>query len=154
MVPNIKNQRSGFSLIELLITVAIIGLLMAVALPSWQDHLDNVDNGLAIVDISRVEQAIERFYIDNNRYPATLAETELDGLLDPWGNSYWYLGFDEDTPSNDKRKDKNLNPVNSDFDLYSMGKDEQTARAFTANFAKDDVVRANDGEFVGLADDY
>ena len=52
------------------------------------------------------------------------------------------------------RKDHFLVPVNSDFNLYSMGADGQTQTPFTAARARDDIVRANDGGYVGLASDY
>ena len=52
------------------------------------------------------------------------------------------------------RKDKYLVPINSDFDLYSMGKDGQSAAALTAKISKDDIVRANDGQYIGLAEAY
>jgi len=52
------------------------------------------------------------------------------------------------------RKDRNLVPINSDFDLYSVGRDGQSAPALTAKVSQDDVVRANNGGFVGLARDY
>jgi len=45
-------------------------------------------------------------------------------------------------------------PVNSDFDLYSKGKDKESVAAFTAKMSHDDIVRANNGMFVGLADDF
>ena len=45
-------------------------------------------------------------------------------------------------------------PVNSDFDLYSLGADGKSAVAFTAKNSHDDVVRANNGAFIGLAEDY
>ena len=52
------------------------------------------------------------------------------------------------------RKDKNLVPVNTDYDLYSMGEDGRSVGPFTAKASRDDIVRANDGGFVGLAADY
>jgi general secretion pathway protein G len=45
-------------------------------------------------------------------------------------------------------------PINSDFDLYSVGRDGQSAPALTAKVSQDDIVRANNGGFVGLASDY
>ena len=45
-------------------------------------------------------------------------------------------------------------PVNSDFDLYSMGADGESSAPFTAKNSHDDVVRANNGAFIGLAEDY
>jgi general secretion pathway protein G len=45
-------------------------------------------------------------------------------------------------------------PINSDFDLYSLGKDGKSAGPLTALASRDDVILANDGRFVGLASDY
>ena len=145
---------NGFTLLELLIAVAILGLITAMALPSYREYVDRTNNGLAIADIGRIEQAFELYLVDTNSLPPNLVAVGLGGLLDPWGNPYFYLRFDADTKKADKRKDKNLNPVNSDYDLYSMGADGETTRNFGAQKALDDIVRANDGRFVGLADDY
>ena len=49
------------------------------------------------------------------------------------------------------RKDRFLHPINSDYDLYSMGKDGESVEPLTAKKSHDDVIRANDGQFVGLA---
>lgn len=49
------------------------------------------------------------------------------------------------------RKDRFLHPINSDYDLYSQGKDGRSVEALTANLSQDDVIRANDGAFIGLA---
>jgi general secretion pathway protein G len=45
-------------------------------------------------------------------------------------------------------------PINSDFDLYSVGKDGQSQDPLTAPVSRDDIVRANNGRFVGLASTY
>jgi general secretion pathway protein G len=52
------------------------------------------------------------------------------------------------------RKDHKLNPINSDFDLYSTGRDGQTKTQITNKDSLDDIIRANDGGFVGLARNY
>lgn len=49
------------------------------------------------------------------------------------------------------RKERFLHPINSDYDLYSMGKDGESVEPLTAKKSHDDVIRANDGGFVGLA---
>lgn len=49
------------------------------------------------------------------------------------------------------RKDRFLVPINSDFDLYSMGKDGESVAPLNAAKSRDDVVRAANGAFVGLA---
>jgi general secretion pathway protein G len=49
------------------------------------------------------------------------------------------------------RKDRFLVPINSDFDIYSMGRDGQTVAPLTAKKSHDDIIRASDGGFYGLA---
>ena len=45
-------------------------------------------------------------------------------------------------------------PINSDFDLYSTGPDGASVAPLTAEPSRDDIVRANDGAFIGLASEY
>jgi general secretion pathway protein G len=52
------------------------------------------------------------------------------------------------------RKDKNLVPINTQYDLYSMGADGQSVPPLTAKASRDDVVMANDGTYIGLASNY
>ena len=53
-----------------------------------------------------------------------------------------------------KRKDKSLHPLNSDYDLYSMGPDGRSVSPLTAKASRDDIIRANNGGFIGVAEDY
>lgn len=57
-------------------------------------------------------------------------------------------------PIGQARKDHNLVPINSDFDLFSAGPDGKTAGPLTAKASRDDIVRGSDGAFVGLGRDY
>jgi len=52
------------------------------------------------------------------------------------------------------RKDGKLNPINSDFDLYSIGEDGKTTTPLRAPQSRDDVIRARDGAFLGLAAEF
>jgi general secretion pathway protein G len=52
------------------------------------------------------------------------------------------------------RKDKNLVPINSDYDLYSKGPDGQSASPLTASISQDDIVRGRNGTFFGKASEY
>ena len=72
---------------------------------------------------------------------------------DPWGNPFQYTNLGT-APPGAARKDKFLVPINSDFDLYSMGPDGESVAALTAKPSRDDIIRANDGGFVGLASEY
>lgn len=53
-----------------------------------------------------------------------------------------------------RRSDRYLFPLNSDYDLFSLGPDSRTAVSLGAPMAMDDVIRANDGGYFGLASKY
>lgn len=152
----IRNSRGqvGFTLIELLIATAIIGLLAAIAIPRYQDYVDRRDVEQAKTEIQQLEHKIRQHYIRNNKFPSALTDIEPEPPLDPWKNEYEYLVLIDLKGKGQARKDKKENPVNSDYDLYSMGKDGKTQKPFSAKQARDDIVRANNGRFIGLADDY
>jgi general secretion pathway protein G len=73
---------------------------------------------------------------------------------DPWGRPHQFTKLQGINGKGKARKDKNLNPLNADYDLYSVGPDGLTALPLTAKAARDDIVRANNGAFVGVASDY
>ncbi len=144
-------SQGGFSLLEIMIVIALIGTLTAIAVPNYIEYRENARNAAAISDIRAMEKAIANFTLDNGRLPASLAEIGMGGRLDPWGTPYQYTVV-EGTPRGRLRKDRFLVPVNSDYDLYSMGRDRRSASPFTARMSRDDIVRAGDGAYVGLAE--
>jgi len=144
---------AGFTLIELLIAIAIMGTLMAIAMPNYKTYIDKVKGQKVLNDIRALEKEIINFYETYGRYPKNLAEIGLDDLKDAWGNPYRYLPV-EGSPKGKLRKDHFMVPVNSDFDLYSMGQDGKTATPFTSKNSQDDIVRANDGQYLGLVSEY
>jgi general secretion pathway protein G len=102
-------------------------------------------------------QKIEDFMIDYGRLPATLDEIGEQNVTDPWGNPYEYLvifGLDKQEIDGKLRKDRFLIPLNTDFDLYSIGRDGMSVAPLTAEESWDDIVRANNGGYVGLAHKY
>lgn len=144
---------SGITLIELLLGLAILGVLVSIAVPSYQEYIKKADIAIAKVDITIIEQKIQRFFISNTRYP--LDTSELGALpLDPWGNPYVFLNFETIKGKGKRRKDKNLVPINTDYDLYSMGPDGKSVSPLTAKHSRDDIIRANNGSFIGVAEDY
>ena len=150
------HSQSGFQLLELLLALAIIAVLATVAIPAYSQYRDRVNNATAASDINMIVQAIERFYTENNNYPDTLGQVGMNSLKDPWEDPYQYLRISgANIRGNGRlRKDRNLVPINSDYDLYSMGKDGASVPPLTAAHSRDDIVRANNGKFIGLAADY
>jgi hypothetical protein len=61
---------------------------------------------------------------------------------------------DDKSEKGKPRKDHQLHPINCDYDLYSMGKDGKTAAPLTAKISQDDIIRANNGGYVGLVSNY
>jgi general secretion pathway protein G len=147
----------GFTLIEVLVVVAIMVALSAIAIPAYQGYMDDVRLSNVRKDMALISIHLERFRTENRgSLPDTLAETPASALADPWGNPYRYLNIEDAVgPGLGKvRKDKNLVPLNTDFDLYSMGKDGKSKTPLTAKDSHDDIVRANNGGYIGLASEY
>lgn len=145
----------GFTLIELLLSLTILGILLGTAVATYTilDEKQAIDQ--AISDIQAIETLLEQVFTERNGYPSSLAEIPAAAALrDPWGRPYQYLNIAE-TPGNGQvRKDHNLVPLNTDYDLYSLGEDGLSVSPLTAQASRDDIVRANNGGFVGLATDY
>jgi len=137
-----------------MLAVAILAVLAAIALPSYSNYLERTRVTQAVRDIADLQTRIQQYYTENHAYPNSLADIGSGSLLDPWGNPYQYTNLAEVNGNGKARKDRNLVPINSDFDLYSMGKDGASVPPLTAKASRDDIIRANDGRFIGLASDY
>lgn len=149
----VRSERA-FTLVEILIAIAIIAVLASIAVPRYEDYRERVRIAQAVIDIGSLQTLIARFVDDNRTPPANLAQIGQSGKLDPWGNPYQYLDLTTLTGKGKARKNRNLVPINSDYDLYSMGKDGASVGPLTAKSSRDDIVRANDGRFIGLASEY
>jgi len=144
----------GVTLIELMVTVGIVAVLAAIALPSWASYQQRVRIDQARKDIVMMSATIGRYQLDAQTYPNSLADAGLGAPLDPWGRPYAYLPLDGGRNRGAARKDHSLVPLNTDFDLYSRGPDGASVPPLTAVSSADDIVRANNGAFVGVATDY
>ncbi len=147
-------QANGFTLIELLITVAIILTLCAIAIPNLQAAINQAKLAKAVGDIRSIGDDIEAYNLSNYQYPNTLADIGYANFNDPWGNPYQYLNFSGVNGKGKMRKDRFLVPINTFFDLYSKGADGQSVSPLTAGVSQDDVIWANDGDYIGLASQY
>lgn len=122
------NKQQGFTLLEIMVVVVILGLLVAIVAPNVLDNQDKAMVEKTKADIAGLEQALDMYKLDNHTYPSTDQGLESlvkkpqinpqpknyrpDGYIkrlpnDPWGNSYQYL-----TPGE-----------HGSFDLYSFGAD-------------------------------
>jgi len=122
-----KRQR-GFSLVEILVVLVILGLLVSVVAPTVLNRADEARVRKVYADFANIETALKLYRLDNFVYPTT--EQGLEALVtastldpaprnfkrggylerlpvDPWGRPYLYLSPGE----------------NGEFDLYSLGAD-------------------------------
>jgi general secretion pathway protein G len=152
--PSLKGR--AYTLIEIMIVVAIIGTLASLAIPLFAHMTYRAQVTRAINDLRILETEIDTFEFANSRAPVDLAEIDRAGLTDPWGNPYVYMSFAAYGGGwkGAARKDHSLVPLNSTYDLYSMGQDGKSAPPLTAKASEDDIVRANDGGYLGLGSDY
>ncbi|MDJ0750824.1 MAG: prepilin-type N-terminal cleavage/methylation domain-containing protein [Woeseiaceae bacterium] len=150
-----RNLR-GFGLLELMVVLVIASLLVSIAVPAFDRQVQRAKVAAAIGDIGRLSLAIEDYRVRNmDQVPMTLEDLGIDIPDDPWGRPYQFLNIAAAGPGKGKlRKDGKLNPLNTDFDLYSLGKDGDSKGPLSAKASHDDVVRANDGGFIGLGKDY
>jgi len=119
------TRHAGFTLLELLVVVAIIGLLVGYVAPRYFGQVSKYEVATAKAQIDALDKAIEQYRLDTGHYPSTEAglaalvtkpanEPKWNGAylkkavpLDPWNNAYVYKQPGE----------------RGDFDLTSYGKD-------------------------------
>jgi general secretion pathway protein G len=171
---------TGFSLVELLIALAFVSSIAAIGLPGYSAALNASRVAGAIGDINAIGKDIAMFRVSHGCFPALLADIASNTLTDPWGRPYEYAIASRPgppakggrgagggggggscgacggscVPPGKARKDKNLVPINRDFDLYSVGRDGKTSTPLTAGPSKDDIIWGRDGGFIGLASEY
>ncbi len=147
------KRTKAFTLIEVMIAVAILGVAAAIAIPIYNGYKTKLDTAIAVKDIVNIQVAVESYYQAKDVFPNSLTDVSMNLLLDPWGAPYAYLNL-AGVPIGLMRKDQALVPINSDHDLYSMGPDGASVAPLTATSSRDDIVRGNNGSFIGVAADY
>ncbi len=148
-----SNPAHGFTLVEILLVIAIIGILGAIALPAYQDYTEKAKVLQAATDIGGMQAKIQHYFDEERSYPDSLADVGEAGRMDPWGIPYYYYNIDENGKGG-ARKDHKENPINSDFDLFSAGKNKEFKSQVDNPLSKDDVIRAHDGQFINLAEKF
>ena len=97
------SSQVGFTMMELLIVIVILGLLMSLVAPKFFNKLSTAERGIAATQMSAFETALDTYRLDLGKYPTKLEdlrsgkEPRWDGPylpkdipLDPWGNPYIY----------------------------------------------------------------
>ncbi len=146
-----------------MVTVAVIGTLAAIAIPVYQHYVDKAASARTIAEVRMLDSEIKGYENSYEQLPDTLAQVGRGNFFDYWGTPYEYMqitceetgkGKGKCKPVKGARKDKFLVPLNSDFDLYSKGADGDSKAPLPAQASWDDIIRANDGSYVGLASEF
>lgn len=159
------RRGAGFSLVEMIIVLAIGGIVLAIAIPLAERYIEKSRVTTAVIEVGEMSKVIKEYEKTTGALPAGFAALDAwleargrpqryAGRLDPWGFPYEYWNLRASNGNGQARKDKKLAPLNSDFDLYSIGKDGLTSSSLGNSRARDDVVRARDGGFIGLAEEF
>lgn len=118
------RSRAGFTLIELMVVIIILGLLAAIVMPRIVGETDKARYGAALAQMRILEDALKRYKLDNGVFPSTeqglesLVRKPSSGLVprnwpeggyldkqeiprDPWGNAYIYIAPGQHSPDYD-----------------------------------------------------
>ncbi len=149
-----KRRRTlGYTLVELIISMAIMGTLASMATIGYKKFIHESRNNVANTELKNIETYLMLYLQDHGELPDSLSDLGMGEFLDPWGNPYQYQVLDN-VPKGKWRKDRFLVPLNSDYDLWSMGPDGKSVPPLTSKHSRDDIIRANDGSYIGPASEY
>ncbi|MEK8024236.1 MAG: prepilin-type N-terminal cleavage/methylation domain-containing protein [Candidatus Hydrogenedentota bacterium] len=170
-----RISRRGFTLVEMLIAVAIIGILAVLSIPRILYALETSRVARAVAEIRAFHEEIEVFRTTHVGGVPIDWSTFHKGSVpkDPWGNDYIFNSFNSTiamplvplpilpagvsnglNTSLARRRNGSLAPINSKYDLFSEGADGDWLQFLIAAVSQDDVIMANDGGYIGLASDY
>jgi len=149
-----RKYSQAFTTIEMLIGMTIMIFFFSTTISMGLKIADGIRSKTVIDDLIAIQSDIESYRITNN-YPDTLDDIYPTPQLDPWGTPYQYLRISGGGPNvtGMQRKYQSLK-VNTDYDLYSMGPDGETASPLTAAISRDDILRGRNSRFIGYVTDF
>lgn len=149
-----RKYSQAFTTIEMLIGMTIMIFFFSTTISMGSKIADGIKSRTVIDDLIAIQSEIESYRITNN-YPDTLDDIYPTTQLDPWGTPYQYLRIagGKNNVTDKQRKYKNLK-INTDYDLYTMGPDGETASPLTAATSRDDILRGRNGRFIGYVTDF
>src|SRR5262245_30942851 len=119
-------RKHGFTLAEMAIALAIVAVVAMIGLPKYQDYQEQLRVTQAIYEINFMNSKLMLKLDEIRDAPGDLSEIGELGKKDPWGRPYVYQPLTGMKGVAGKaRKNKNQVPLNTYFDLYSVGKDGQ-----------------------------
>lgn len=154
---NIRKSRwleCGYTLIELLAVVGIMGVVASLAVPQVMSAIQDARYARAIMELRGYADQVVLHKARTGNTPVDWNDLGFDNPpVDPWGNEY-VLNNHNEISSGERRKDGPTVPINSSFDLFSAGPDNDWKPTILAGPSLDDVIVAGDGQYVGMAEDY
>lgn len=113
------SSEAGFTLIEILLVVVIIGMLAAVATVSIRGRMQQAQVSTAKQSVSAIEMAVKMYEVDNGKYPASLQNLLTRGSEPNWNGPYLDKGLPKDPWGNDFQ----YNGSKDGFTVVSAGPD-------------------------------
>lgn len=133
-----------------MIAVLLIAILTAISLPYYRDWRNRANTVKVTIDILANEALVATYFAFNRTLPDSWANIPDARTIDPWGRPYVYYNIVANGKGH-ARKDHALNPLNTDYDMYSMGPNGVSKAQITQKDSVDDVIRASNGGYVGIA---
>jgi general secretion pathway protein G len=122
---NHRKSRQGFTLVEMLLVITIIGILAALVVPKMMGRSEQARDAAARADIASIKTALDAYEVDNGYYPRNIGE-----LLQQPGNAvHWHGPYLEKVPQDPWGQNYNYifpgkhNP--SGYDIFSAGPDQK-----------------------------